>query len=111
MINRKQAEEAALILNVVNMDDCVPEHVHERYRTEAKLSHPDVGGTDQEFMALATARDTLLEWIPIRVPAAETSTECPACDGTGGVNVQRGFRQMRVMCSACRGTGDATVEG
>lgn len=51
--------EAAKILGVT-ADDYTEQGIKKKFRDLAKIKHPDVGGTDEEFMTIANAYDTLL---------------------------------------------------
>lgn len=51
--------EAAKILGVT-ADDYTEQGIKKKFRDLAKIKHPDVGGTDEEFMIIANAYDALL---------------------------------------------------
>lgn len=115
IVSRKDAEAAceALGWGRETLDSgMTAEGVAAQYRLVAKATHPDGGGSMEQFVAVDRAKHVLLEWLK-RKPAAlppHHGERCPKCDGRGFVDSQRGFRAMRVSCPLCRGTGELGVE-
>jgi DnaJ-class molecular chaperone len=74
-----------------------PAHVRLAFLQKAKTAHPDAGGTAEEFAALRRAEREAL--------ALARETPCEECEGTGTVEIRRGFSAMSMRCGICGGTG------
>jgi DnaJ-class molecular chaperone len=115
IITRKQALEAAAVFGFDLASGALDaQQVTAAYKTQAKLVHPDVGGSAEAFAAVDRAKHVLLHWLARQeepqASAAPALRTCPPCGGRGFVISQRAFRQMRVQCPTCRGTGDLDYE-
>lgn len=112
IVNRAHAEEASkeLLVHALFLQGITAEQVNEAYRSRARETHPDAGGDAADFARVDRAKHILLEWLkrnPESAAPAALGGQCPRCEGNGYVNIQRGFRAMRMQCPRCHGTGDA----
>lgn len=114
IVNRKMAEEAMARLEIVgiDLDQLTIEWVKGAYRVAVQYSHPDKGGSVEDFAAVDRAKHVLLEWLGKEQPARPVHKPdvCPRCDGRGFVAQQRAWRAMRMQCPRCRGAGDLDTE-
>lgn len=121
IINRLDAEDAAALLELWNIDqpkvelaDMTPEIINEQYRRAARRCHPDLGGKPQEFVAVDRAKHVLLGWLARQPEAAAKALQprrCPDCEGKGYIKRHRGFTAaLRVQCAKCKGHGELDVE-
>lgn len=123
IINRTKADEAWSLLvsharvadevwdqQPITLDGMTEDTLNRAYRTAARYTHPDTGGTLEQFAAVDRAKHILIRWLAQRPTAAVDAVIgglCAHCEGAGNVRVQRGFRSMRVSCPKCHGTGDS----
>lgn len=111
IISRKSAEEAAKLLRV-ELAALSAEAIQDAYRAMAKLTHPDAGGSPEQFAAVDRAKHVLIEWSkrPVEDRPVLKADQCSNCGGTGRARTTRGFRTFYVMCLSCRGSGDANYD-
>jgi DnaJ-class molecular chaperone len=121
IVTRKMADAAWKVIHEVCVEGgAAPDwdfplcagSVQAAYKFAAKRTHPDAGGSPEQFAAVDRAKHVLLEWLK-RKEAKEVDhpiTKCPKCEGSGVMVSQRGFKAMRMQCTACRGTGETTYE-
>jgi DnaJ-class molecular chaperone len=75
------------------------EEVRSAWLSLAKIHHPDMGGTSEEFSKIATAfRDAL---------RLSGEKQCFQCGGKGWVGVHNGFSSLKMVCQLCWGSGKA----
>lgn len=75
------------------------------FRQKANLTHPDKGGSQEDFLKSVQA-NSVLEPLASTDPSPETDvTPCEVCKGKGRVIIMNGFNQMPMKCSACSGRG------
>lgn len=120
IVTDKMAEEAWALLREkagLREDAELPyaaPSVQVAFKAAAKNTHPDKGGTAEQFAAVDRAKCILLVWLEKREkrPPVTTGagTVCTQCGGKGFVLSQRAWRAMRVQCPTCRGTGDLDSE-
>lgn len=68
------------------------------YRRRALELHPDRGGDQAAFAALAAAYKRLSQ----SAPTITRGGRCSTCRGTGIVLTHRGFHTLRTVCPVCR---------
>lgn len=78
--------------------DATPELVEAKWRQLRSEHHPDKGGDAQMFDQLTKAYKAALA-------EAQQPRLCTYCDGTGNMEIRRGFGRTSLMCSVCCGTG------
>lgn len=109
IVNRSHAEEAAKLLHFATLDGLTADRVQIAYRAMAQQTHPDAGGSIEQFAAVNHAKQVLTEWLR-RVGESDARRyqpiKCEVCSGTGRKPVHRGWKVSYVMCGACGGTGD-----
>lgn len=116
IVSRTQAEEASkeLLIHVFFLQGLTVEVVQQAYRSRARETHPDTGGTLEQFVAVDRAKHVLIAWLnrqPEAVAKALQPELCNACDGTGTIHVGRGFvKPLRMQCGKCKGTGDLSYD-
>lgn len=108
------AEEASkeLMIHSFFLQGLERSHVLEAYRSCARETHPDAGGSVEAFAAVDRAKHVLLEWLKKSPAPAEPAhgTKCNQCGGAGFIMRHRGLRAMRMQCPRCRGMGETDVE-
>lgn len=104
-ITRKDAERAAFVLGIPEIDGLTVTAVRAAFRDRARQVHPDAGGAallqgtspGETLAGLQVARDVLAEWVQM-VPDAE----CPTCRGRGVVPTGNRF-SPHTKCPTCQG--------
>lgn len=81
------------------------------YRTACRFTHPDMGGSVEDFAAVDRAKYVVEAWLAKRARVDEVNahgavTVCPRCNGDRRIKLQKGFRQMQVQCPTCHGNGE-----
>lgn len=86
--------------------------VQEAYRTAARYTHPDSGGTSEAFAAVDRAKHVLMHWLsrPDRSEPPPPKADCGRCHGKGFILSHRAWKTLRIQCPQCRGTGDENAE-
>ena len=113
IVNRSHAEEAGKLLHFSTLEGLTADRVQIAYRAMAQQTHPDAGGTMEQFAAVNHAKQVLLEWLN-RVGESDARSyapkKCEMCNGTGRKPVHRGWKVSYIMCGVCMGTGDGNYD-
>lgn len=110
-VNGAKATEAAGILDI-DLEGLTSKGLTDAYRQQAKLSHPDVEGSDTlRWEKVAWAKQVLTRWLEMRVeakaPAGGPRGNCRACAGLGHTQRRSGFTLgPRMRCVLCEGSGN-----
>ena len=95
IVNRSHAEEAGKLLHFSTLEGLTADRVQIAYRAMAQQTHPDAGGTMEQFAAVNHAKQVLLEWLN-RVGEADARSyapkKCEMCNGTGRIALQANGR-------------------
>ena len=89
-----------------------PAHVKDLYRTAVKYTHPDHGGTAENFAVVDRAKHVLEGWLVKAQPKVDprgAGRVCDRCGGSGRVeqaSKRLGGRGLRVQCPRCGGLGE-----
>lgn len=115
IVTRAMAEEASkeLLIHGLFLQGVTEQVVQEAYRSRARETHPDAGGSAEAFAAVDRAKHVLLKWLALqgdRQAEPAHASDCSTCGGRGYVDSRRAWRTLRVQCTKCRGTGDETFE-
>ena len=73
------------------------EEVKAAHRALAFATHPDQGGTVEEFHIVQAAYKEAL--------AYAESAPCRACEGSGKQKITKGFTTLAMPCKVCGGSG------
>lgn len=65
--------------------------------------HPDRGGDTDRFTEVSMAWDRVMQHEADKEMAR--LNRCPACEGTGWVEVKSAFGMQKAKCKKCKGTG------
>ena len=76
------------------------DEVRSAFKKLARTTHPDVGGTAEDWAHLEAAYREALALAQKLKPRA-----CQKCEGTGYTTFTQGFYVSRRNCTACRGLG------
>lgn len=92
------------------------EKVNGLYRFLARTTHPDAGGSAEDFAKLDRAKHVVQAWLVKQAAAPATAvaaTPCKVCGGAGYVVQHTGLpgrKGLRRQCITCHGSGDATYD-
>jgi DnaJ-class molecular chaperone len=75
-----------------------PDEVEAKWKQLRSEHHPDKGGDAQVFNQLNLAYKAALA-------EAREPKPCTYCNGSGNMEIRRGFGKVSLMCSVCCGTG------
>lgn len=109
LVSRAMAEDAAESLALIGLETLDEETVNFAYKTMAKISHPDAGGSAEAFARVERAKHVLLAWLAKKPEAAQASAgePCPLCGGRGKFHQRSGFKRgMLRQCPSCQGHGE-----
>lgn len=85
------------------------ELIHQNYKAKSLLLHPDMGGSEGQFVALRDAWEILKDPKKRQVyndMLKLTMEECTVCNGQGVIWRQKGFtNRAALICNACDGVG------
>jgi DnaJ-class molecular chaperone len=84
--------------------DAAPEQVRVHYKNLARTTHPDAGGSVDEFQAMVARYRKALEY-------AEQPRTCPRCEGEKQVYTMAGFTATWMTCPVCNGEGKIKMLG
>lgn len=92
------------------------EQVKAIFNVVALATHPDHGGTAEDFQEARRAQGALLlyqEQVAPPAPRKAGHRPCEACNGTGRTTRPSrviGSKGLAQICRKCRGTGDADLD-
>lgn len=113
-VNASKALAAAQALDIEDIYTVNEKTVHEAYRREAKLCHPDAPGHSAvRWAEISHAHSVLRAWVAARTLATQKEMkgagDCRSCAGTGFIQKRNGFRLgLKIACVLCNGTGNVT---
>jgi DnaJ-class molecular chaperone len=117
IVSRTKASDALFLLSLWNidqppieLDDHTVDTINDWYKRAARRTHPDIGGSAEEFAAVDRAKHVLLKWLERQAAAPPPPhggvSECPRCHGERHVYLWKGVRKLRVQCPTCKGNGE-----
>ena len=119
LVTEKMAREAVEVLGLKwpspGDEPWTAETVNAAYRAKARETHPDAGGTAEDFANVDRAKHILLEWLkkPREEAPVHKQRKCDSCEGRGYIVISSGrigSAGLRRQCRKCHGTGDADLD-